>query len=248
MKIANQSVAAPVIQHGWVYDYQTLIAGDLALLAALIAAIIAWRQLRATRDQLDELKRQATRDQAGRLRAARASLPAVLSTICDYAEAVGRALNSGWPAAAVVYPNDVDPLATYRVTIVVPPFPSETLASLERVVELTDSDPVADRIESILREAQVLGARCRKLGAGDDASVGNLASYVLQAGSIYARAESLFEYARRQSDTAAAEPLWERVYVALSIMGVHRNEVLEMARRERDNGDSPGEADTRPVY
>ncbi|GHH16167.1 hypothetical protein GCM10008023_19860 [Sphingomonas glacialis] len=238
----------PAVAHGWFYDYQTIIASGVALCAALIAAEISRRQLRSSREQLVEMRRQADRDRAGRLRAARASLPAVLSAICDYAETTARTLNGAWPAAAALYPDDANPLAAYRVTLAIAPFPSATLESLERIVALTDSDGVAERIESILREAQVLGARTRKLTTGDEVRTSMLAVYILQAASMYARAESLFEYARHQADGVAAQPLWERTFTALDIFDVSRREVIDMARRERDNGDPPGEADTRGVY
>lgn len=47
-----------------------------------------------------------------------------------------------------------------------PAFPSEVLGALERVVELTDVEAVADRIENMLREVQVLSARTRPLVKG----------------------------------------------------------------------------------
>lgn len=236
-------VGTPVapVERGWFYDYQTFVGAMIALVAALIAAEIARRQL-------TETKRQAARDRAAKLRAARASLPAVLSAVCDYAEVAGRTLNSAWPVEAILYPDDVDPLASRRMTFNIEPFPAETLRSLERVVELTDSEPVADRIESILREAQVFAARTRKLGAGESLTTDHLTFYILQTASLYARAESLFEYARRQSNSLSTETLWKRAFAALSIMGIDREEVLEMARHERDRGEPPGEADTASTY
>lgn len=249
MNVLIQFTTTPAtVERGWFYDYQSFNAGVLALVAAIVALFIAWRQLKAARDQLAETKRQADRDRAGKLRAARASLPAVLSSVCDYAEETGKNLNAVWPLEAKLYPNDVNVLTSYRLKVTTPAFPLDTLRSLERVVELTESDAVADRIESILREVQVLSARTRKLGIGDDLSIDNLSAYILQTASIYARAESLFEYARRQSDDVATEPLWNRAFAALSIMGIDRENVLVMARRERDHGDPPGEADTAPAY
>jgi type II secretory pathway pseudopilin PulG len=243
-------VGGPVtqVERGWFYDYQTFIGAMIALIAALIAAEIARRQLKAAREQIVEARRQTDLDRAGRLRAARASFPAVLSAICDYADATARALYGAWPAVARLYPNDVDEAQDYRITAEIPPFPVGTLDALERVVELTSAEDVADRIESLLREAQVLGARTRKLETGDNLTVGHLSAYILQAASIYARAESLFEYARRQRDGLAVEPLWARVFVALSMFDIHEEQILAMARRERDRGDPPGEADTLPVY
>lgn len=188
-------VGTPVAQaeRSWFYDYQTFIGAMIALIAALIAAEIARRQLKAAREQIAEARRQADLDRAGGLQAARASFPAVLSAICDHADATARALYAAWPAVVRLYPNDVDEMQDYQITAAIPSFPVGTLDALERVVELTPAEDVADRIESLLREAQDLGARTRKLEAGDNLTVGLLSEYILQAASIYARAESLFE-------------------------------------------------------
>jgi hypothetical protein len=194
------------------------------------------------------MRRQGDQDRAGRLRATRASLPTVLSAICDYCEQTARALNGAWPAAACLYPNDANRFTNYPTIAAISPFPPETLSALERVVALTDSEEVAERIESILREAQVLATRTRKLPFGDDVSTSMLSGFILQAASLYARAESFFDYARHQTEGVAAEPLWDRVLAALLILGVNRDEVFEMARRERDNGTTPGEAGTPGVY
>ena len=76
-----------------------------ALTAALIAAEIARRQLKAEREQVAEARRQTELDRAERLRVARASFPAVLSAICDYADAPAPALHSAWPTVARLYSN-----------------------------------------------------------------------------------------------------------------------------------------------
>ena len=129
----------------------------------------------------------------------------------------------------------------------VPAFPPELLAALERIVELTDVKAVAERVESILREVQVFGARGRDLQQGAEHTLPYLAGLILQTASIYARAESLFGYARRQSASVDEHELWDRVAAALSIAGVHRPEVDRMAHSERDAGLPPGEADTLPA-
>mgnify|MGYP001420596450 CR=1 FL=1 len=229
----------PFVEKGWLYDYQTLIAGSLALIAALIAARIAY-------SQLAEVRRQERRAREGRLRAARATLPTALSTICAYAQETARALWAGRPAPAKFYPGDYNSMQLTREQIATPPFPAETYNSLERVVEFTTCEEVASRVESILREAQVLEARVRPLNHGADVSLHQLVLYILEAAAIYARAESLFAFARGQADGPTGD-LWERTFAALSIMGVDDDLVLEEARAQRDAGLPPGEADTKPI-
>jgi hypothetical protein len=227
----------------WADHWQTMITGVLALGAAGWAAWLARGQLSAARQQMKEARRQARNDRDGRLRAARASLPATLSAICDYAERVAAELRSAYPV-----PNL---LGVDRYVPTFPPFPAETIMSLERVVELTADNSVAERIESILREAQVLDARCRGMIRGDRISADYLAALLQQAASIYARAESLFDYGRRRSAGVSTAPLWDRVFAAFTVFrlyeGAH-DAVFEMAREARDQGQQPGEADTQAVY
>lgn len=160
--------ASPPGPQGWIYDFQTLITGLLALAAAFIAAWIARGQLRAQREQIKDAREQAARDRAGRLRAARASLPAVLSAICDYSERTARALNAAWPVEARLYPEDANPLQAYCITVNIEPFPAETLQSLERVVELirrelVQSAGARDRLQRVRHRALVAGPqRIRK--------------------------------------------------------------------------------------
>ena len=224
-----------------------MITGVLALIAALIAARISRQQVKAAHAQINADKDQQQKDRAGRLRAARASLPATLSAICDFAERAARALNDQWPAHAILYPDDNNVFDDGDVIVVMPDFPESAIPVLERIVELTDNEAVSERIESILRETQVLMARTRPLRVGGRANVHSLATYILQAAAVYARAESLFGYARRQSEAIDAEPLWDRVSVALTAASVHRDYIEELMASERESGLPPGEADTRPV-
>jgi len=237
---------APAEVHGWLYDYQTLVTGLLALAAAIIAAIIAHHQLKAARaqikvgrEQIEAAKAEADRQRAAKARAARASLPVTLSAICSYAEAVAHQLVAIWP------PADIDDLKL-EGGVEFPNFPDGAIGSFERMLELATDGGVAERMESILREAQVLDARARGLARRQGINGVYIASCLEQAAAIYARAESLFPFARQQLDTIDAVPLWHRVFAALNIFGVYEGEfdvVLEMARYSKDRGEAPGEAD-----
>lgn len=143
-----------------------------------------------------------------------------------------------------MYPDDHDGDAGALIQAAVPEFPYELLDSLERVVELTDVEDVAERIESILREAQIFSSRTRQLVSGERINTNTLAKHIVQAAALYARAESLFTYARRKTPGVNSANLWDRVFAALSIMGVHETAVLDEAKRQRDLGSPPGEADS----
>ncbi len=232
-------------------DWQTLIAALIALGAAWWAGKIAAGQLAAARDQIhvarDQIaanQAQVDRERIARLRAARASLPVALSAICDYAQAVGEALYSVWPNPAKLHPDPLRWDKPYRMQVQIPPFPPEVLAAFEKVVEHTDVEPVAERIESMLREAQILSARTRSLAQGTDLTNIELAKLIIQSASIYGRADTLFTYARRKTDGVNSADLWERVDAALRVMKISENLIAKIIREEQAAGRPPGEADS----
>ncbi len=238
----------------FIYDFQTLITGLLAVGAALLAARYAQRQVDAAtaqikvgREQIVAAKVQADRDRASRLRAARSSLPTTLSAICEYAEEAVKTLDRAWPAADRLYPSERT-ASVYTITAQVPKFPSELTQSLERVVEYTDAEDVAERIKSIMREVQIFMAVTRPLRTPTIISLHDLASYILQAATIYARAESLFTYARKSTPGVNSAPLWERVHAALLLGGVHNDRVTALAQSREERGRPPGQADVEEPH
>lgn len=254
----------------WLYQladkWQTLLAALIALAAAWWAGRIAVGQLQAANDQIalarlqmtaqrEDIDRQigvareqiastqaqADHDRKGRLRAVRASLPTTLSLVSEYAQEAAKVLNGSWPEGSNA--PGVRPYQRFRVQAEIPKFPVAAMSVLERIVELTDVEPIAERIESILREVQVLSSRTRPLVSGDDIELKWLASHVLQAAAIYARTETLFSYARRRSEGLHAADLWERVDAALRVMNIQTEAVHNLAREQREKGLLPGEAD-----
>lgn len=95
-----------------------------------------------------------------------------------------------------------------------------------------------------MREMQVLSARIAPLRQGAEIGTDWLAGLILQAATLYARAESLFTYARGKAPSVNTAPLWDRVIVALNIMRVYNPKVLHIAHAQKDRGDEPGEADS----
>lgn len=224
----------------WIYDFQTLITGILAVCAALYAARFAQGQIQVGKEQIAAAKEQAGKDRSARLRAARATLPTTLSAICEYAQNSGRLLYASLPAQA---PHEVDPFSRCFLQEDLPQFPPELLASLERIVELTEADDVALRIESILREVQVFAAKTRRFRRGEGGFLAEFARQIIHAAAIYARAESLFTYARRKSEGVNSAPLWERTAAAIVFMNIHNDYIDAEVARQEASGRQPGEAD-----
>lgn len=235
----------------WIYDFQTLITGLLAIGAAWIAATIAKGQLEAAKEQIHVAREQiaagtAEADQVRkrRLRAVRATLPVTLSSICEYSQAVGSQLAASWPVAAKLYADTGNGMTKYLIKAELPDIPFNQLESLELVLEFSDVEEVSLRIESIMREMQVLSSRIAPLRCGDEISTDWLAGMIIQAATLYARAESLFTYARGKAPSVNTAPLWDRVFAALNIMRIYNIKVLETAKAQKDRGDEPGEADS----
>lgn len=224
----------------WLDHWQTMITGVLAVGAAAWAASISRGQLGAARSQILEQRDLERRTRQARLRAVRATLPSALSSVCGYAKQVSKRVQDSQDAAEIAATFGDRPGLRREP---MPSFPSETLAILERVIEFVEADEVAKRIESILREAQILDVRI-----ADRSRFGALetAPTMLQAASVYARAESLFDFARNQSDTVDTTDLWDRTFAAFRIFGLNGERwqgVRDFAQRSRDRGNQPGEAD-----
>lgn len=229
----------------WIDHWQTMITGAAAVGAAYLAYRVSRGQLQAARDQILAQQNADIARRNARKRAVRASLPVTLSSICQYAEDTAHALADRHAVTMIeaVFPHNGEPAQ-------MPRFPTDAIAVLERLLEFVDDEPVAGRIESIFREAQVLETRCVNLEREGYASAEFIESMILQASSLYARAESLFAYARNQSVTVEGTPLWDRALGALSIFGLRGDRwagMLGLAHRQRERGDEPGEADERPT-
>lgn len=237
----------PADQHSLLYDWQTLIAG---LLAVLAAGFTAWlvsgqlveqrRQVKLQREQFVEQRAVDDRRLKRQLRAARAVLPPILSEICEYAKDVSAGLATVYPEMPMTH----SPIG--RITF--RRFPQEAVAVLQLNIESLDEGPVVERIASILREAQVLDARNRGLVAEGHADRDMIGACLNQCVSIYARAESLFDFARGHGDDLGPDDLWEAAFRAFDLLNIRRgrfDDVLQMARQDRERGSTPGEADER---
>ena len=68
------------------YEWQTLIAGTIALVAAWLTIRTIKNQIRLQKSQIDDEKRRHADVQRSKMWAARAELPDALSALCNYSE------------------------------------------------------------------------------------------------------------------------------------------------------------------
>jgi hypothetical protein len=215
----------PAAQHGWIYDWQTLIAGVLALLAAVATALVIYRQVRVAEEQENRRRNR-------RLSAARATLPLTLATIMDYTQASAHALLSSYPTSPGLLGAST-PLPAHS------PFPAEAIGALERMIEATDDEAVSERLIGMITEAQVIDSRRRRAHATrSDVDV-----YLLQLAKIAGAAAVLFPYARREDETISDEYPWDEILTQLKILGVDPEihpEAWGIAQRAKDRATKAG--------
>ena len=183
-----------------IYDYQTLIAGIFAVGAAW------WTIDATTSSERKRLKRQ--------MNAGRITLPLVLSGIGEWAQAVGRLMMETMPL------SDSDESFSRSVldAIRLPPVPSEHVAGLKLVIEATDDEAVINRISKMVANIQVLDTRMTDV---HDPKMGiikaHFETHLIDAAIIWAEAASLFDFARRKSETTQRRLTWDEVRSALKV-------------------------------
>lgn len=195
--------------------WQTLESGALAVGAAGLGAILLNRQI----GQAERIERTRTRR---RFNAVRATLPLTLSGMISYATAVTVTLMELHPHLNELGQYDGDP-----PTITSPSPPSELVPSLQDMIEATDDESAIGLISDLIAQVQILAVRIGSLNeeirAGNVAIPLNVESYIIQAGTIYAEAAAMFQFARRQSDTVSATVSWDDVRSGLNVMGARQH-------------------------
>lgn len=197
-------------------QWQTLISGGLAILAALIGAGFVYHQTHQAR--LFELDRLGRRHAA-----ARSTLPLVQSSIMEYARTIGRDLRRLYLAAPG---NHIQREALIAWEIL--PVPQGETAALAEVIEAASND-VAEMIADLLGRLQVQAGRLRGLHADVVAGTAGrrnilkseIEEHIQDIADIHARCELLLDYARRESETAQPAPLAADKLRALFQMRFH---------------------------
>ena len=204
----------------WLYDWQQMIAGMLALIAAGVSVLYLRKQIsQADRHEKERWHRRSE--------AARALLPHTLNEIAEYAKLLADALKDYYRLA--IKPREDH----QRLTIKVPAPPPELLATLEKLVEVSDKPIVQEIVADIISEIQVLYARAMGLNehaANPAGNLPNLYGYMVQAAVIHAQGSSLFPYARHETDQIGRKIDWNDVAVAAGTVGLVAPEFAEDQR------------------
>ena len=213
---ASSGLLDRLFAHGGVLErWQTLIAGGLAIIAALIGGAYVSRQT----TRMHQLAAEERRREFG---AARAALPLTLSTLSDYADHCVTALREILAQAN----GEAIPQNVSRQTIpTIPPGVVNDLVGLAR----HGNESLYRAIAVILIELQVQASRMRSLWRdlerdGLVVTVSNVEDYIIHTAEVYARATALFGFARGESENVPNHLTYEQIRSALNLLGVYRLE------------------------
>ena len=213
LSVLGLIVAAQPELQGFLREWQSLIAGLIAIGAALIGGAYVQAQTRLTdQHEQDRIRRQFD--------SSRALLPLTLSKMSAYARESVTALKAIYPGGEAVNVNANADL---------PDFPDPPEAVVQQLVALigTSRDAgIRNHVAELLSRLQVQSARMldlRHIREWGDTRIftrSELDEYILNAADIYARCSNLFDYARRESSVVPDEPTPPNLSSSLNQLGV----------------------------
>jgi hypothetical protein len=186
----------------WLYKWQTLLSGGLALLAAIVTIVVIVGQIQQTGTIETNRRRR-------KLRAARATLPMALAAVCDYAEGCVRDLISLMP---------VDEERVVARLPARPELPADIIPTFEKCIEFAD-EPEASHLIGLLRRLQIQYSRLADAGEMREDRLLlrlNIETYIVDGAEVHFRASSLFAFSR-ETDQHPAHSLMN----SLGNMGIH---------------------------
>ncbi len=185
--------------HACLYDYQSLVGGLLAFIAALLTAGFLWAQIRQQRYINNDVRNR-------RLKSARAMLPDALSGLGSYLE---QCIDLAIRMAIDAQFDEENGEVIERGMLTIPRADPSYISILRDIIEQSDSAP-NDSIVRILSKLQIQRARLegrnRKYYCDRRGKVvlipDAVGAYekIIDAAELYAEIETLFDYARFRSD------------------------------------------------
>ncbi len=167
----------------FLYEWQTLVAGLIALIGALGTIAIV-------KHQINLEKERYLNDRKSKMFAARAALPDALSEICKYAKHCVE-----YHSNSLLAHFEIEAVPNTTIVLTKPPF--EAANSIKESIEYLD--PVsAKKMFELLVFFQIHNARLTE----NDQSRETIDQFIFDAIKLYALSERLFPYARMIEDSA----------------------------------------------
>jgi len=204
-------------------EYQTLLAGLIALFCAAGTVIAIFHQIRS-RETIAEQQRSR------RSFATRSVLPNALTQLCSYADdsvtfmSILRREANQRRAPDQQLPGLRPP----------PEIPTDSVGIIRECIEHADQEP-AKEMADLLSKLQIQNTRMvgtqAQLRANILPAIHSLDDYLLDALEIFARASALFEYARRETDEVPNGIDYENMTNAANLCGIREHEFRSVHER-----------------
>lgn len=207
----------------WLYHYQSLVSGLLALGSAIVAAILLHRQTQQAAAQERERK-------DGQREAARTLLSLHLSVIIRYAKGTGEGI---WALMEQCRDNILP------AGVQMPTLPHNPIAAAQAVKEFAEfaTKEEAKYLALMFSTMQVLESRVSTIAASPTGTqYAALKDYLEDAAELYARAEALLNYARHATSTFPAGVTWDRYSAALLFMTEWHGATERISRHIAEGG------------
>lgn len=198
----------------WAYDWQTLITG----VAAAFTVYLLWKQIHvADRHEKARIERKA--------RAFRATLPVVLSNICQYADDSLKYWKKwhdyrDWTLKGSTQSDGFATILTPPVPII--KLPPDIVSYLQEFIESSLRHDVNLRLEDILRRLQIMDSRIVSSIDPEPIGIVYIGSQIMDSAELYAISSSLFSFARSEDDEDLIKVDVEDVYKALKLNYIHK--------------------------
>ena len=204
----------------WIYHWQTLLTGLLAIAAAFVGGYFVNKQI------VDARRLEADRI-ARRFSAMRSVLPLTLSYLSAYARDNAEALKD-------IYSRKENNEIPNTINLPkLPELPLDVVPQLRDMIETSDKN-VAKVIAELLAKIQVQSSRIgslkrwRSSPQREMVTSLNIEGYILDTAEIYARAAALFDFARRKSDTVRYLVTSSELKSALDQLGFWREDFVSL--------------------
>lgn len=217
----------------WAHQWQTLISGLLALLAAYFT-------IRAIRHQIAQTDRIEVERTARDFDAARATLPLGLAAISRY---LRQSMEIGFE---ILEKNTSKSIAAMPRNY--PQLPTESISFLERLISKANDAGLSSAAARIIADIQVLAARTEDnyVDVNDPLSITfvsrlNVISTLVDAAIVSARVNRFYSFARRQGDFDSSPVDWAEVRRAFGfrLMADDDHEVSEYIESREKSGHPP---------
>jgi hypothetical protein len=185
-------------------EWQTLISGTLAILAALLSGLFVWYQSQSS-TRIEDRKRRS------KFNAVRMTLALSLSVLMEWAEANILTLNKIFLSEG----SSEEFSEAYRDAELPKPLSPETIKHIQDIIEFGNDKNLQNYLMSVLDQIQVIQSRLRgikdPMQPHSRVNTIEILDHFEDSMVFLTWVEGLFSFARSEDDKAPSSPDWNRL-------------------------------------